>query len=98
MVMQLYSKQQFCYTYSETMAVERVHKNGYINHTEVCCGWPTQNVCIARCMLDHSKDLLIARGLIFWTTLVHSCSEACTFSDSVQNSSIPQIRCQSHYP
>ena len=40
------------------MAIYIVHKNGVY----LLVG-PAQNVCIARCMLDHSKDPLIARRL-----------------------------------
>ena len=57
---------------------------------------PAQNVCIARCMLDHSKDPLNARRLSMWMMLVHPCSEACAINDGIKNNIIPKIRCQSH--
>ena len=37
---------------------------------------PAQNVYIARCMLEDSKNLPIAERLSMWTMLVRSCSEA----------------------
>ena len=64
--------------------IERVHKNGYIHHTELV--GPAQNVCIV--YAEPPKDLAIARGLFMCTMLVHSCSEACAISDKMKKNSM----------